>query len=236
MTRPAGLADQKLIRAALELIPETGFSGLKLRRVADRAGVNLGMFHYHFKDKDDFLKRVAAEFYEVFYTRFSLGIATSSNPLAQLRKALTTVGRFARDHRKLLLALGRDIQDQHAFTVRLIQDYVNRHASVIVGLVMKCQAAGLIADYPVPTVISFLMGALAAPSLLMALAEKARLSQPYETLKKSVAPYLLSEAAVEQRLELALRALEPERPGREPEKMPPAPRRGGGAKPTRRHP
>ncbi|MBC7946203.1 MAG: TetR/AcrR family transcriptional regulator, partial [Burkholderiales bacterium] len=49
MPRPSQNTDRRLIKAARKLLPETGCSGLNLRQVAVKAGVNLGMFHYHFK-------------------------------------------------------------------------------------------------------------------------------------------------------------------------------------------
>jgi AcrR family transcriptional regulator len=35
----------------MALLPQTGCAGLSVRKVAERAGINLGMFHYHFKSR-----------------------------------------------------------------------------------------------------------------------------------------------------------------------------------------
>ena len=58
MTRPSRNQDQLLIQAAKRLLPEMGISGMSLQRIADECGVNLGMFHYHFKTKDAFIRKV----------------------------------------------------------------------------------------------------------------------------------------------------------------------------------
>ena len=50
MARPSQNVDQRLLEAGLALLPQTGCAGLSVRRLADHAGVNLGMFHYHFKN------------------------------------------------------------------------------------------------------------------------------------------------------------------------------------------
>ena len=47
--RPSRNLDRALLAAGRELLPERGCAGLSVREVADAAGVNLGMFHYHFK-------------------------------------------------------------------------------------------------------------------------------------------------------------------------------------------
>jgi len=48
MSRPSKNTDKLLIQAGRRLLPETGVSGLSLRRGAQEAGVNLGMFPYYF--------------------------------------------------------------------------------------------------------------------------------------------------------------------------------------------
>ena len=58
MPRPSRNIDQLLIAAALELLPNAGTSVLTIRQVCQHAGVNLGMFHYHFKTRDVFLRAV----------------------------------------------------------------------------------------------------------------------------------------------------------------------------------
>jgi len=209
MTRPSQNTDKKLIRAALELLPSTGYSGLKMRKVAQRAGVNLGMFHYHFKNKDDFIARVASEFYEAFYEKFTLEAASGENPKEQLRRALRTLARFAQENRKLLLALGRDILEGHEQTIRLVENFLPRHGVIIVNLIRQCQKQGLILNVPLPVAISFLLGSMVGPIILVALLENIRLKQPYDLIKKVGIPFMLSDRVVGQRLDLIFRALEP---------------------------
>lgn len=50
---------EKLIDAAASLIPELGWDNVSSRRVAERAGVNLGVIHYHV-DSIAELRRIAA--------------------------------------------------------------------------------------------------------------------------------------------------------------------------------
>ena len=58
MSRPSRNVDALLLRAGRELYPETGAAGLSIRKVAERAGVNLGMFHYHFRTKEAFVRQL----------------------------------------------------------------------------------------------------------------------------------------------------------------------------------
>lgn len=207
MTRPSQATDRKLIKAALDLVPQTGFSGLKLRPVADRAGVNLGMFHYHFKTKQEFLRQVMQEFYEAFYLHFTLETSSETNPLDQLRKAVITLGRFVRDNRKLMLALGRDLMNNYQPLVRFMEDNFHRHLSIIINLIKQCQQQGIMAKLPLPIVIPFMLGSLAGPNIAAGLLEGIRTKPSFEIMKKAILPMIISDKAMGQRVDLALKAL-----------------------------
>src|SRR5258708_2683380 len=92
-----GATDQKLLEAAATMIDRTGIAGLRLRDVAKRAHVNLGMFHYHFVTKEVFIRRLLQEIYDDFFREFSLESQTGDSPLVRLRRALVVFAHFARD-------------------------------------------------------------------------------------------------------------------------------------------
>ncbi|WP_179499899.1 TetR/AcrR family transcriptional regulator [Streptomyces sp. WZ.A104] len=59
-TSPSGATTrEKIIEAAASLIPEVGWGGVTSRRVAERAGVNTGVIHYHVGSIGE-LRRIAA--------------------------------------------------------------------------------------------------------------------------------------------------------------------------------
>jgi AcrR family transcriptional regulator len=215
VSRPSQNTDQRLIKAAVELIPETGFSGLSLRKVAQRAGVNLGMFTYHFKNKEEFRQRVLQELYENFYARLTLEVAKSGDPEEQLRHALTLVARYIRENRKLLLAMGRDVLEKDMLVIRFVEDNFYRHVQVIVDLVKKNRKSGQIQkNLPLPMVLVFLIANLAVPNILAAVLERTPLGVKYDWLKKMFVPWVINDAAVSRRLDLVLKALGPSAPAK----------------------
>ncbi|MCK5218551.1 TetR/AcrR family transcriptional regulator [bacterium] len=207
MSRPSQATDRKLIKAALDLVPKTGFSGLKLRQVAARAGVNLGMFHYHFKTKQEFLRQVMQEFYETFYLHFTLETSSETNPRNQLRKAIITLGRFVRDNRKLMLALGRDLMNNYQPLVRFMEENFHRHLSIIINLIKQCQKQEAMAKLPMPVLITFMLAGLVGPNIAAALLEGIRTKPSFEIMKKAIVPMIISDKAMGQRVDLALKAL-----------------------------
>ncbi|GAA1964399.1 TetR/AcrR family transcriptional regulator [Amycolatopsis minnesotensis] len=63
MTSPIALRGQevrrRLLRAAVELIPERGWSAVSTRLLAERAGVTPGVVHYHFSSVRELLSQAA---------------------------------------------------------------------------------------------------------------------------------------------------------------------------------
>lgn len=208
MSRPSRNTDQQLIQAALELLPETGFSGLSLRRVAQRADVNLGMFHYHFRDKREFCRRVMAEFYEKFYAQLAIE-SGNGHPAMQLRKTIGSLARFCRDNRALLLVLGRDIMDGNQQVITFLEDNFHRHISLVLRQLRQCQNKGILVRIPLPVALAMIMASLAGPSVVMALVERTKFKTSYEILKKAMVPLVLSDQAIEKRLDLVFKALTP---------------------------
>lgn len=101
---PSSAPRDKLIAAAGELIGEIGWGSVSTRRVAERAGLNPGLVHYHFAGIDE-LRRVAAirgvrEFFQGPIEE-ALGHAEPSVAIAALLDALSPAE--PRDSRLLLL-------------------------------------------------------------------------------------------------------------------------------------
>ena len=53
---PRNASTTRCWQAAASSFPRLGCAGLSVRALAEHAGANLGMFHYHFKTKDNFLR------------------------------------------------------------------------------------------------------------------------------------------------------------------------------------
>lgn len=210
MPRPARKTDQKLVRAAIALLPETGFSGLNLRRVAARAGVNVGLFPYYFRTKRIFLQKVMQELYDGFYRGFSLEVSTGVGAEAKLRLALVGLGRVVRENRHLILALGRDLMDGNVEVLRFLEANFHRHIGLLLRLTRDCQTEGVIRKLPPQTVLPVLLAAPLAPNLIAALLERHRLRTSYEMLKRALLPTVLTDRALALRVDLALRALAPD--------------------------
>jgi AcrR family transcriptional regulator len=207
MARPSGHTDKKLFQAGRCLLPIHGICGLSVRAVAREAGVNLGLFHYHFKTKDIFIRKLLENAYESFFERFTLETGGNDAPIERLRRAITALGRFSRDHRDLAPMLIHDVLEGRSEIIRFARENFPRHARIIVGLIRECQKEGLIRRIPLPIAITFLAGSVATPHILIGMAEQARLDP---TLKKHIAAArrtILSDDGIALRVDMAIKGL-----------------------------
>jgi len=73
-----------LVRAAARAIAETGVAGLRIRDVADRAGLSAGLVSYYYRSLDELVLAVHADAVRRFYSARREAIERVEDPLAQL--------------------------------------------------------------------------------------------------------------------------------------------------------
>jgi AcrR family transcriptional regulator len=209
MTRSSKDSEQRLLDAGKTLLQQEGFSGLSVRAVASKAGLNQGLLSYHFGGKKAFVQRVTQELYEDFFKGLSLEVEGESDPLLALRKGLLKLATFVRDHRPLIRGMIKDIVQGDEAAVSFVKANAPRHGRIIVGLLKRCVAEKRLADLPLPLMMSNLMAQLALPTLA---ADKLMGKQCPNWMKqdpKVVENAILTDAALAMRVDLALKALKP---------------------------
>jgi AcrR family transcriptional regulator len=207
--RPSRNIDQLLLDAGLDLLPATGCRGLSARMLAEHAGVNLGMFHYHFRSKDNFIRALLDRMYEQMFSVLVIKAAESRSALANLRNALQVLASFACRNQKVLLRIVADAMGGEALALEFLHANVPRHVGVLAGLIADAQRAGHIVEIPLPQALAFIGGSVLAPVLLGgAVLEQGRLAK---ASGRSLEREVLSERALQQRIEFALRGLKPVR-------------------------
>jgi len=204
MPRPSRNVDAALLAAGRELYPELGMRALSVRRVAQRAGVNLGMFHYHFGSKEQFVRTLLQQLYDGMFAELTVA-AHDARPLEGLRAAANVLGRFVRDHRLLLRRLMADAMNGEALAVEFAATNLPRHFGVIVGLVQAGQRSGALKPVPPAQAVAMIAGAVGGPILIGgAIVERDSMpAQLRETFEKSV----LSDRALAERVDLVLAGL-----------------------------
>jgi hypothetical protein len=115
------------------------------------------------------------------------------------------IARFGRDNRRLLGRLLADAVAGEVPALEFVRANFPRHFGVVVGLVRAGQSAGLIKPVPLAQAVTFIAGAVAAPILLGSAIVDAGLAPP--ALAEHFETDVLSDAALDERIELALSGL-----------------------------
>jgi AcrR family transcriptional regulator len=205
VTRPSRNIDRLLLKAGRELYPATGTAGLSVRKVVERAGVNLGMFHYHFRTKDAFVRQVLQAAYEEMFANLELA-ASAKAPRAGLRAALNVLGRFGRDNASLLRRLVAEALAGEPLALEFLRNNMPRHIAVVVALIVAGQRQRVLRRMAPHQALAFLAGSVAAPIVVVgALAERAIVPGVTSDLAALVA----SDAAIAERVDCALAGIAP---------------------------
>ncbi len=203
--RPSQNLDQALLAAGVALFPKRGCAGLAVREVAESAGVNLGMFHYHFKTREAFLRALLQQVYEGMYSQLAYEGGHGDDALENLRGAVRFMGRFVRANRPFITRLMADMASGEPVALEFARANMPRHLGMVHALIVAAQKSGRLAPVPPVQVLGLVAGSIAMPILFGgAVAASGVLG---EAGSRELEATLLSDAAIDQRIDLALGAL-----------------------------
>ena len=207
MPRPKGDAQRRLLDAGLALSREKSLGAVSVREVCRRASVNLGLFHYHFKSREAFRRRMLEAGYQEFFSLLSVSAEASGPPAQRLRRALGMIARFTREHRRMIAGLLRDaLEGDHQVALFAARIFPH-HLPLVLRLYREGVRVGNFRRLSEPALLAFLMGALNTPGLMLTLLEGHDARRPFGRPPKQVEGMLLSDAAIESRLDLVMAAL-----------------------------
>lgn len=214
MTKRVSDAPRRLLDAGRAVAREHGCGAIKVREVARKAGVNLGLFHYHFKTRDAFVRRVLDETYADFFARLNLSVGREGSPRERLRAALTAIAQFSREHRRMLVGMLRDAMTGDRLIVEFAAKSFPNHLPIVLGLIKEGVRAGQLRDLPEPLILSLLMGVVSTPNIMATMVECSGAKRPMGRSPADFQKELLSDAAIAERVDIVLAGLS--RPRRRP--------------------
>lgn len=202
MVRPSRNVDQLLIEAGHELLAKTGVRGLSIRQLTEHAGVNLGMFHYHFKTKDVFVRALLEQKYNDMFANLQMKSKGNASALENLRASINVLARFARDNRLLLVRLFADAAVGESVALEFLRANMPRHIHVEIDLIKQAQKDGALRALPIPQALAFLVGAVGAP--IMVGAAMSQSSFTPASVRKQLEQSVFTDAAIAERVDMAL--------------------------------
>lgn len=205
MARPSRSIDRALLASGRALFPRSGCAGLSVRAVADHAGVNLGMLHYHFRTKDNFLRTLLQEAYEEMYAALAGAVALQGRAIDRLRDALLALAAFARERRELLGRLWMDVLGGEPVATEFMRANAPRHLGLLLGLMQEAEDDGDLRPLPPLQRFATVMGAVVMPILFAS--GLARVALGAHAYRRDFVPQVATDAAIVERVEIVLAAL-----------------------------
>lgn len=197
--------DRALLAAGRALLPARGCAGLSVREVAQVAGVNLGMFHYHFRSREAFLRALLQSMYEDMFSQFAFQDSADGTAKENLRDALRFLGRFVRANRPMLARVMADALCGDAVALDFLRQNMPRHIGVLLALVNAAQEEGDLQPVPASQAVAFCAGSVVMPILFAgAVAESGAHAR---SRVKGLEAALSSDAAIDERIDFALAAI-----------------------------
>lgn len=207
MPRPSQNIDQALLASGRALYPLYGCAGLSVRQICEHAGANLGMFHYHFRSKDNFLSSLLQALYDEVFDQLQVEASQTGTAKQRLRAALSLLARLMRDHGAWIGRVWVDSGLGEEVPRLFLQRNAPRHIGLLMALVQEAALEGDMAALPSMQRFSFLMGSVLAPMALLPAAIDANFLPA--TMTSKVEHDVFSDAAIAERVDLALAALAP---------------------------
>ena len=124
MARPSQNINKKLIEVGKQKVLESGISGVNIRSICLDYGINLGMFHYYFKTKENFtniLLKTLSDDLISYMIKESEGLANSRE---KLKKVLMINAKRMYERKSMIENLIKDIDsfgDTYVKTLKEIQ-------------------------------------------------------------------------------------------------------------------
>jgi AcrR family transcriptional regulator len=150
-----------MLRVGATMLRQKGATALSVREVAKKAGVNLGMFNYYFKDKNEFIKTILANTYSPFI------VELRHNQTLNLEEVLLSMAKFSRNHHQTILSLLCDVLAGEKNVVRFLQNNFTIHFSILFeALTTHFQQNGYNSKYT-EHAFRYLISSIGLPNLMI---------------------------------------------------------------------
>jgi len=203
--REQGEARQALIRAGRELLVSTPLKSLSVRKLTQRAGVNLGLFHYYFKTKERFADAVIDEIGEKFIRHFREFPSGFKDPLERLKMLAVADAMAVVENWDVFWMSVRDIRGKATPSVPVAK-YALQMRKVYESAIRDCIKAGHFKGRSIDQVYRFIVNNASGVCITHLLFTPLFKGTPL--FSRFFGSDVLTLEGIHRRVEFALRALE----------------------------
>lgn len=205
MARPSQNIDQILLQSGRILFQEYGCRELSLRTLTEHAQVNMGMFHYHFRSKENFLTILLQSMYDDLYIQLQAETLHPGRAIQRLRQTMHLLARLFREHGAWLSRVWTDASHGDEVANQFLKKNGARHIQLILSLILQALEENDLLEIAPMQAFTFLMGSIAAPMLIAP--RVIQLGFAPDHFQEQMQAKVLSDDGISERLDRALFAL-----------------------------
>ncbi|MEO9248409.1 helix-turn-helix domain-containing protein [Citricoccus nitrophenolicus] len=134
---------EQIERAAAEVLADVGYAAASVARIAQQAGVSKGVITYHFRSKDEILRRVALRLFRECADHIVAQTSAAAGPAARLRAGISAELDFFSSRRLEFRAMAEVMANHRdASFTRAFDDVAGVEAVALAELLRQGQALG----------------------------------------------------------------------------------------------
>lgn len=161
MSRPSRNLDKKLIELGKKRIVSEGIANLSIRQICLSADINLGMFYYYFKSKENFIKALFKSMNDDLAADFVAGSEKLATSRQKLKKVLFITAEMMRERRGIIETMIKDVNIFDELYTEIRREIYAKWLKFYGDLVNECKKDGYLdKDADTDILISALSGAL----------------------------------------------------------------------------
>lgn len=163
--------EKKLIQAGIRLAKVYGLK-FSVRQLCDKSKVNLGLFHYYFKNKENFDKQLLAAVYQQMLADITPRISPDMTPRENIKTILLALHRFASSHRMFLSSLLGDVLSGDKQMLHFLTKNFTQHAALLLHELHRADIRPALKNQPLPALMASLALPVIFPQIFMGLLER----------------------------------------------------------------
>jgi len=144
MARPSQNIDKKLIEVGKKKLLERGISKLSVRAICIETKVNLGMFYYYFKTKENYVKILLQTLAGGLRGYWLKETEWSANAADKVKKVIFLNAKMIKEKRNIFETIVKDIDFSDEFYINVIKGIRKSWNEFFLSLMDECKKEGFL--------------------------------------------------------------------------------------------
>ena len=162
---------QKLLKTGAQLAKKYGLK-FSVRQLCTKSNVNLGLFHYYFKNKENFDKELLTAIYEQMMADITPQISPNAKPRENIKNILLGLNRFAGNNRMFLSSLMGEVLSGNKQMLGFLTQNFTKHIALLQKELKRATIRPELKKQPLAALLSLVALPIVFPQIARGLLER----------------------------------------------------------------